>query len=64
MIFWKNQNGFLRKRSIISQILSIHQIIGVRAKDPEETLLFVDLFKAFKSIYNEKIKQIQSRYFL
>ena len=47
-ILRKNQNGFLRKWSITSQILTIHQIIeGVHAKNLKATLLFVNFSKAF-----------------
>ena len=47
-IFRKNQNGFRRNRSTISQILTIRRIKeGVRAKNFEPTILFVDFFKAF-----------------
>ena len=38
-ILWKNQNGFQRNRSTISQILTIGQILGVCTKNLEVTLL-------------------------
>ena len=51
-----NQNGF---RSTTKQILTIHQIIeGVCAKNFKATLLFINFFKAFDSIYREEMKQI------
>ena len=57
--FRKNQNGFWRNHSTTLQILTIHWIIeGVQAKDLEETLLFVDFFKAFDSIHRENMEQI------
>ena len=56
-ILRKNQNGFRRKRS--SQILTIRRILeGVRAKNLQATLLFVDFTKAFDSIHSGKIEQI------
>ena len=39
-ILRKNQNDFRRNRSIISQILTVHQIIGVHAKNLKVTLVF------------------------
>ena len=42
-IFRKNQNGFRRNRSTTSQILTIRRILeGVRAKNLQATLIFVD----------------------
>ena len=61
--FGKNQNGFRKNRSTISQILSIHQVIkGVRAKNLEATLLFVDFSKTFDSINGGKMEKIQLAY--
>ena len=58
-ILWKNQNGFWRNRSTKSQILTICRILeGVRAKNLEATILFVDFCKAFDSIHGGKMKQI------
>ena len=55
----KNQNGFRRNRSTTSQILTIRKILeGVRAKDLQATLLFVDFTKAFDSIHRGKMEQI------
>ena len=58
-ILRKNQNGFRRNRSTTSQILTIRRILeGVRAKNLQATLIFVDLTKAFDSIYRGKMEQI------
>ena len=40
------------------QILTIHRIIGVCAKNLEAILLFIDFSKAFDSIHRGKIEQI------
>ena len=62
-ILRKNQNGFRRNRSTTSQILTIRRILeGVRAKNLQATLLFVDSTKAFDSIHRGKIKQILLAY--
>jgi len=62
-ILRKNQNGFRRNRSTTSQILTIRRIIeGVRAKNLEATLLFVDFSKAFDSIHRGKMEQILLAY--
>ena len=51
-ILRKNQNDFRRNRSTTSQILTIHRIIeGVRAKNLQVTILFVDFTKAFDFIH-------------
>ena len=48
----KNQNGFRRNRPMTSQILTIRRILeGVRAKNIQATLLFVDFTKAFDFIH-------------
>ena len=53
----------LKKSPTVYQILTIHQIIkGVRAKNLEATLLFAGFFKAFDSIYKEKMEQILLTY--
>ena len=45
-ILRKNQNGFRRNRSTTSQILTIRRILeGVRAKNLQATILFVDFIK-------------------
>ena len=57
-IFRKNQNGFRRKQSTTLQILKIRRIIeGVRAKNLEATLLFIDFSKASDSIHRGKMEQ-------
>ena len=62
-IIRKNQNVFRRNRSTISQILTIRRILeGVRAKNIEATLLFVDFTKAFDSIRSGKMEQILRAY--
>ena len=62
-ILRKNQNGFQRNRSTTSQILTIRRIlVGVRAKNLQTTILFVDFTKAFYSILRGKIEQILQGY--
>ena len=62
-ILRKNQNGFRRNRSTTSQILNIRRILeGVRAKNLQVTLLFVDFTKAFDSINWGKMEQILRAY--
>ena len=62
-ILRKNQNGFCRNRSTTSQILTIRRILeGVRAKNLQATLLFVDFTKAFDSIHRGKMEQILLAY--
>ena len=62
-ILGKNQNGFRRNRSTISQILTIHRILeGDLAKNLEATLLFVDFSKAFNFIHRGKMEQILLAY--
>ena len=57
----KNQNGFQRNRS--SQILTIRRILeGVRAKNLQATILFVNFTKAFGSIHRGKMEQILLAY--
>ena len=59
----KNQNGFRRNRSTTSQILTIRRILeGVRAKNLQATLLFVDFTRAFDSIHRGKMEQILEAY--
>ena len=58
-IFRKNKNGFRKNHSTTSQILIILRILeGVRLKNLEATILFVDFSKAFDSIHKEKMEQI------
>ena len=62
-ILRKNLNGFRRNRSTTSQILTIRRILeGVRAKNFQATLLFVDFTKAFDSIHRGKIELILLAY--
>ena len=62
-ILRKNQNDFRRNRSTTSQILTIHGIVeGVRTKNLEATLLFVDFSKAFDFIHRGKMEQILLAY--
>ena len=62
-ILRKNQNGFWRNRSTTSQILTIRRILeGVRAKNLQATILFVDFTKAFDSIHRGKMEQILLAY--
>ena len=50
-------------RSTTSQILTIRRILeGVRAKNLQATLLFVDFTKAFDSIHRGKMEQILLAY--
>ena len=58
-ILRKKQNGFRRNKSMMSQILTIRWILeGVRAKNLEAAILFVDFSKAFHSIYRGKMEKI------
>ena len=58
-ILRNKQNGFRRKRSTTSQILTIPRIlVSVRAKNLEAMIFFVDFFKAFDSIHRGKMEQI------
>ena len=58
-ILLKNHNGFRRKGSTTSKILTIYGIIeGVRAKNLVATLLFVDFSLVFDSIDRGKREQI------
>ena len=62
-ILRKNQNGFRRNRSTTSQILTIRKILeGVRSKNLQATLLFVDFTKAFDSIHRGKLEHILLAY--
>ena len=62
-ILRKNQNGFRKGRSTVGQILTVRRIIeGVRAKNLQAVLLFVDFSKAFDSIHRGKMEQILLAY--
>ena len=59
----KNQSGFRRNRSTTSQILTIRRILeGVRAKNLQATLLFVDFTKSFDSVHRGKMEKILLAY--
>ena len=61
-IFRKNQNGFRRNQSTISQILTTCRILeGVRANNLDVTI-FVNFSKAFDSIHRGKEGQILLAY--
>ena len=62
-ILRKNQDGFQRNRSTMSKILIIRQILeGVRAKNQEAIILFVDFAKAFDSVHRGNMEQILLAY--
>ena len=62
-ILRKTQNGFRRNRSTTSQILTIRRILeGVRAKNLQAPLIFVDFTKAFDSLHKGKMEQILLAY--
>ena len=64
-ILRKNQNGFRRNTFTTSQMLTIRRILeGVRAKNLQATILFVDFTKAFDSIHRGKMVQILLAYCL
>ena len=53
----------IRRRSTTSQISTIRRILeGVRAKNLQATLIFVDFTKAFDSIHRGKMEQILLAY--
>ena len=60
-ILRKNENGFRRNKSTTSKILSIRRIFeGVRAKNLQAKILFVDFTKAFDSILRGKMEKNSS----
>ena len=62
-ILRKKQNSFRRNRSTTSQIVTIHRILeGVRAKNLQATILFVDFINAFDSIDRGKMDQTLRAY--
>ena len=64
-ILRKNQNGFRRNPSTTLQILTIRRILeGVRAKNLQATILFVDFSKAFDFIHRGEMEQIHLVYSL
>ena len=59
----RTKNDFRMNRSTTSQILTIRRILeGVRAKNLEATILFVDFTNAFDSIPRGKAEQILLTY--
>ena len=55
----KHQNAFWRNWTTTSQILTIHRnIVDERAKNLEDTKLFLDFSKAFDFIHRRKMEQI------
>ena len=62
-ILRRNQNGFRRGRSTISQILALRRIIEeMRNANREMTLIFVDFKKAFDSVDRQAMFEIQDLY--
>ena len=62
-ILRRNQNGFRKNRSTVGQILTVRRIIeGVKAKNLEAVILFVDFSKAFDSVHRGKIAEILMAY--
>ena len=58
-----NQNGFRRNRSTTGQILTVRRIIeGVREKNLEACIIFVDFSKAFDSIDRVSMSEIMKAY--
>ena len=59
----KNQNGFRTGRTTTSQILALRRIIeGVKDKNLEATLVFIDFKKAFDTVHRGKMLQILKAY--
>ena len=62
-ILMNNQNGFRRNRSTTWQILTIRRIlVGVRAKNLQATILFINFTKASDSMRRGKMEQILFAY--
>ena len=58
-----NQNGFRKGRGTISQILTIRRLIeGIKSKNLEAVLIFIDFKKAFDSIDRCKLMEILKAY--
>ena len=56
MILRPNKNGFRNNRSTVGQILTVRRIIeGVKEKNLDASLIFVDFSKAFDSIHRAKM---------
>ena len=57
MIIRPNKNGFRNNRSTVGQILTVRRIIeGVKEKNLEVSIIFVDFSKDFDSIHREKME--------
>ena len=55
MILRPNQNGFRNDRSTVGQILTVRRIIeGVKEKNLEASLIFVDLDLKLSTQYTEQ----------
>ena len=58
-----NQNGFRSGRTTTSQILALRRLIeGVKDKNLEAILIFIDFKKAFDTIYRGKMLAILKAY--
>ena len=58
-----NQNGFRPGRSTTSHILALRRIIeGVKSRNIQVAIIFVDFKKAFDSIYRHKMLEILRKY--
>ena len=59
----KNQNGFRSGRTTTSQILALRRLIeGVKDKNLEAIMIFIDFKKAFDTIYRGKMLAILKAY--
>ena len=59
----KNQNGFRPNRSTVGQILTVRRLIeGIKTKNLDAVIIFVDFSKAFDSIHRDKLKEILLAY--
>ena len=60
---WINQNGFRPGRSTAAQIVTLRRLVeGVKAKQLQSVLTFVDFKKSFDSIHRGKLMEILSVY--
>ena len=59
----KNQNGFRSGRTTTSQILALRRLIeGVKDKNLEVILIFIDFKKAFDTLHRGKMLAILTAY--
>ena len=59
----KNQNGFRRGRTTLSQILCLRRLLEeAQASNRDLALVFVDFSKAFDSVDREKMFEISKLY--